>query len=205
MLDHHALLLTGTYAWAITVLPLPYRVEAIDVLHYHGERMGIDEVRSLIEEAYKTPFSGDERIFILAYPSYTEQSQNALLKLLEEPPKTARFFLVTERPGMLLPTLRSRLMVMDSELRTESEDHLSFFRLSKGEQLDQIAHHAKEKDEAWLTSLMETFEVHAHKTRNAVFTHMLLALKPTFHMPGASRKMILEHLTLSLPPHAEVR
>jgi hypothetical protein len=190
MLDHHALLLTGTYAWALTALPLPYRREAIDVLHYHGERMGIDEVRSLIEEAYKTPLSGDERIFILAYRSYTEQSQNALLKLLEEPPKTARFFLVTERPDMLLPTLRSRLMVMDSELRRENEDHLSFFRLSKGEQL---------------TSLMETFEVHAHETRNVVFIQMLLALKPTFHMPGASRKMILEHLTLSLPPHAEVR
>ncbi len=199
MLDHHALLLEGTYAWALTRLPEGYRKETTDVLHFRGERMGIDEVRSLIEEAYKTPLIGTERVFVLAYPSYTEQSQNALLKLLEEPPKTARFYIVTERGDMLLPTLRSRLILSDTEFVEGTNEYQSFFRLSYGEQLDEIARRAKDKDEAWLTSLMEAFEERAHECKNGEFIKMLLELKPMFHMPGASRKMILEHLTLLFP------
>jgi DNA polymerase III delta prime subunit len=197
MLQHHALLLSGTYEWAVTQLPDEHRVESVDVLHFRGERMGIDEVRSLIEEAYKTPLIGTERVFVLAYPSYTEQSQNALLKLLEEPPRTARFYLITERPDVLLPTLRSRLMMVDSESHRENDADESFFRLSIGEQLEEIARHAKEKDEGWLTSLMESFEREAHERKSAAFMRILLELKPMFHMPGASRKMILEHLALS--------
>jgi hypothetical protein len=199
MLNHHALLLSGTYEWALTHLPEGCRIETADVLHYRGERMGIDEVRSLIQEAYKTPLIGTERVFVLAYPSYTEQSQNALLKLLEEPPRTARFYVITDRPDMLLPTLRSRLMAIDSKEQVQNDTHESFFRLSSGEQLEEITRHAKEKDETWLTSLIEAFEVYAHKQRDASFAKMLLELKPMFHSPGASRKMILEHLALSLP------
>lgn len=199
MLNHHALLLEGTYVWALSVLPEGFREETIDVLHFRGERMGIDEVRSLTEEAYKTPLVGTERVFIVSYPSFTEQSQNALLKLLEEPPRTARFYIVTERPDMLLPTLRSRLIVSDSEVLEGNDEHESFLRLSAGEQLNEIARRAKNKDEAWLTSLMETYEVIAHERKDIAFMKMLLELKPMFHAPGASRKMILEHLTLLLP------
>jgi hypothetical protein len=198
MLNHHALLLSGTYEEALAFLPEAYRTESVDTLHFCGERMGIDEVRSLIAEAYKTPLVGTERIFVLAYPSYTEQSQNALLKLLEEPPRTARFYLITERPDTLLPTLRSRLLASDVESKAHHDMHEGFFRLSFGEQLEEIARHAKDKDETWLTSLMEVFEMEAHERKDASFMKMLLELKPLFHMPGASRKMILEHLALSL-------
>ena len=39
----------------------------------------------------------------------TPSAQNALLKTLEEPPEDTVFFLLTETPGALLPTVRSRL------------------------------------------------------------------------------------------------
>lgn len=205
MLDHHALLLSGTYAWALTCLPEAYRTETLDVLHFRGERMGIDEVRALIQEAFRTPRIGSERIFVLAYPSFTEQSQNALLKLLEEPPRTARFYIVTARPDVLLPTLRSRLISAGVESRIQNETQERFLLLPIGAQLEEIARHAKDKDEAWLTGLMEALEERAHNTHDSVFMRSILELKPMFHMPGASRKMLLEHLVLLLPPSTEVR
>ena len=36
------------------------------------------------------------------------EAQNALLKTLEEPPPASVFILVTSRPDVLLPTVRSR-------------------------------------------------------------------------------------------------
>ena len=40
-----------------------------------------------------------------------KEAANSLLKVLEEPPEFATIFLLTENPGELLPTIRSRSMV----------------------------------------------------------------------------------------------
>src|SRR5699024_8402141 len=41
------------------------------------------------------------------------QAQNALLKTIEEPPSYAVIFLLTENAGTLLPTIRSRCVLLD--------------------------------------------------------------------------------------------
>ena len=41
-----------------------------------------------------------------------KEAANSLLKVLEEPPEFATIFLLTENPGELLPTIRSRSMVI---------------------------------------------------------------------------------------------
>ncbi len=202
----HAILIESTYDSALALLPETVRVPGPDIVHLQGVRMGIDEVRSLIREAYLTPFSGSERVFILAYAAFTEEAQNALLKLLEEPPRTARFFIVTERSGVLLPTLRSRLMISGDEMAQEPPPHIdTFLRLPYGERIAEIGNRAQKKDDAWLISLMEAFEAYAHESHDRTFMSTFLELKPLFHTQGASRKMILEHLSLLLPPYTEIR
>jgi hypothetical protein len=188
----HALLLEGTYRWALTCLTQDCRVENADVLHYHGDRMGIDDVRILIGEAYKTPLTREDRVFLLAYSAYTEDAQNALLKLFEEPPRTARFYLVTEQADVLLPTLRSRLISLGREDVFVKHDHQDFLRLTYGERLVMIAHHAKEKDDA-------------ERRRDPTFIRSLLELRPYFGTSGASKKMILEHIALLLPFHTSIQ
>ena len=44
----------------------------------------------------------------------TEQAQNALLKILEEPPASALFLLTCENRGQLLETIRSRVVTLAS-------------------------------------------------------------------------------------------
>ena len=41
-----------------------------------------------------------------------KEAANSLLKVLEEPPEFATIFLLTENPGELLPTIRSRSMTI---------------------------------------------------------------------------------------------
>ncbi len=198
----HAILLEGSYEWALTCLPEAYRSEGADVMHYRGIRMSIDEVRALIQEAYRTPMNASERIFVLAYPDFTHEAQNALLKLLEEPPQTARFYIVTPRAGDLLETVRSRLIHEKTEKSSGySEAHSDFFRLTYAERLEHIATHIQKKDDAWVASLMRALEVWAHEQKDRAFIKSFLELQSFFYTQGASKKMILEHLALMLPPN----
>jgi len=69
----------------------------------------IDPVRNAIERAGYRPFEGKRRVVIVdEADALLPQAQNALLKTLEEPPASSAFVLVTSRPDMLLPTVRSR-------------------------------------------------------------------------------------------------
>ena len=73
----------------------------------------MDDARSLRERATLRATGEHGRIFVIAAPTIAPDAQNALLKTFEEPPAGARFILVVPAPDMLLPTLRSRMQVLD--------------------------------------------------------------------------------------------
>ncbi|MDQ3667285.1 MAG: DNA polymerase III subunit delta' [Acidobacteriota bacterium] len=87
----------------------------------------VDQMRDIEREANFRPFEGKARVFIVDdADKFNEQSANALLKTLEEPPPTSHIILITSRPAMLLPTIRSRCQAIRfSPLTTvEIEQHL---------------------------------------------------------------------------------
>lgn len=69
----------------------------------------VEQARQVIERSAYRPFEGRRRVVIVNEADAMEVSaQNALLKTLEEPPQASAFVLVTARPDVLLPTVRSR-------------------------------------------------------------------------------------------------
>jgi DNA polymerase III subunit delta' len=69
----------------------------------------VDQARQVIEQSAYRPFEGRRRVVIVDGADAMEVSaQNALLKTLEEPPAASTFVLITARPDVLLPTVRSR-------------------------------------------------------------------------------------------------
>jgi DNA polymerase III subunit delta' len=69
----------------------------------------IDQVREAIDRAAYRPFEGRRRLVIVdGADALVGEAQNALLKTLEEPPPSSVFVLLTSRPDLLLPTVRSR-------------------------------------------------------------------------------------------------
>lgn len=69
----------------------------------------IDQVRQLADFASKTSHSNSRKVVILHNTEALNlNAANALLKTLEEPPGSTVLLLVSDNPGRLLPTLRSR-------------------------------------------------------------------------------------------------
>jgi DNA polymerase III subunit delta' len=71
----------------------------------------VDQVRHVIGSIYFRPAEAKERVYVFTDSAFMKEAANSLLKVLEEPPDFATIFLLTENPGQLLPTIRSRAMI----------------------------------------------------------------------------------------------
>ena len=75
--------------------------------------ISIDQIRAMQARLTTRPTLGAFRAIIIEPADDLERSAaNALLKSLEEPPAGTFFLLVTHRPGLLLPTIRSRARIL---------------------------------------------------------------------------------------------
>lgn len=84
--------------------------------------IGVSLVREIRAQAYIKPQELSVRVFIIRYAHLmTTEAQNALLKILEEPPSGVYFFLLCENSSLLLPTVRSRAPVLKMAVLPDSE------------------------------------------------------------------------------------
>jgi DNA polymerase-3 subunit delta' len=71
--------------------------------------ISVDEVRKMKSFFTLSAADGGRRVAIIdAVDEMNPAAANALLKLLEEPPKSVTMFLISHQPARLLPTIRSR-------------------------------------------------------------------------------------------------
>ena len=78
-----------------------------------GHRIIIDTIRSLRREIYLNPVEGKYKVFLITDADrMNEESSNALLKVLEEPPEKSILILTTSLPHLLLPTIVSRCQII---------------------------------------------------------------------------------------------
>jgi DNA polymerase-3 subunit delta' len=83
--------------------------------------IAVDDVRKIAPFFRLTAAEGGWRCVVVdGAESLNRAGQNALLKILEEPPPRCCLILVTDRPGGLLPTVRSRARTLTLEPLDES-------------------------------------------------------------------------------------
>lgn len=105
--------------------------------------IGVDTVREMKLAAIIKPNDLDFKCFIVnRADTLTVPAQNALLKLIEEPPRNVYIFLLCENAATLLPTIRSRAPIL--RMQIFSVEHLS--RLLLGFSADAQKLHAKNKE-----------------------------------------------------------
>ena len=80
----------------------------IEIINKNNENIKIDEVREIIYSSIESSFNSPKKIFILCgIENLRKESSNALLKILEEPPKNV-YFILLSRTLNIIPTIKSR-------------------------------------------------------------------------------------------------
>lgn len=76
------------------------------------KNISVEQIRKLKNEAYIRPQMSDRKVFIIdSADTMNPQSQNAILKVLEEPPGDTVFILQVRSRSALLPTIISRCVI----------------------------------------------------------------------------------------------
>lgn len=113
--------------------------------------LGVDEIRAMRSSAYIKPGDLDFKAYLLEDGGFmTVQAQNALLKLLEEPPGNVYFFLMCENAAALLPTVRSRAPTL--RMQTFSAVELSDYLVSTDKKAKIMKNNQPDAFEALLTA-----------------------------------------------------
>lgn len=112
-----------------------------DFFHRAFDLFGVKESAELKEMASKRPFVGDRKVFIVEIFSFSSEAGNSLLKTFEEPTDGTHFFIITSSPENVLPTLRSRLTLVDFSNNHEPQskyDYDKFLKSNSAERLNII-------------------------------------------------------------------
>ena len=93
----------------------------------------VEQARQIISTLYESAYEGGAKIYILKdFHLANDPTQNALLKSLEEPPRSVSFFLLVENSYKLLDTVRSRCKSLHLSGFSEA-DILAFLTKRYGE------------------------------------------------------------------------
>lgn len=179
-----------------------------DFWHGQYESLGIDDGRSLKEMQQNRSAGGGRKIFVVSADSITREAQNSMLKMFEEPTPQTHFFIFIPSAEILLPTLRSRLMIIGAEEESLSVDAAQlakdFVKAPKAERLTLLKTIVEDKDKRAAFAFLDALEVELRagtpltkvsKERLSIFQE-LLKMKDYLHDRSASVKQILEHLAL---------
>lgn len=179
-----------------------------DFWHGEFETFGIDDSRVLKEMQTRKPVMYGRKIFIVSAHSFTTEAQNSLLKVFEEPAVGTHFFIITQNSETILPTLRSRLMIISErsdlpEARIGSGVNIEeFLKSSKSDRLILLKDIIEEKDKNTALSFLNDLEIVLYKKTNRRFNRSLeeiIECKKYLNGRSPSVKMILEHVALIIP------
>lgn len=103
----------------------------------------VDAVRNIRQDAFVVPNEAESKVYILKNgQNMNEQAQNAILKILEEPPSNVYFIIITASKSTMLETVLSRVCV---------------YSLSDGE--SKISEKERDCVENFITALLCTDEL----------------------------------------------
>jgi DNA polymerase III subunit gamma/tau len=110
---------------------------AMDIIEMDAaSNRGIEDVRSLKDKAYLLPSKLSKKVFIIdEVHMLTKDAFNALLKLIEEPPRHTIFILCTTDAGKIPETVLSRLVKVDFRKGGKDELINSLKKIIKGEEI----------------------------------------------------------------------
>lgn len=137
-----------------------------DFFNYSFSKFGVEESALLKEADSKKPYGG-KKIFLINLEKISNEAQNSLLKILEEPHGQTYFVIYSRFFEELIPTLKSRLAIINSGKE-------SFQNFEKNKDIFEKFSEFKDRIEAknFIIFLIEE-EIEKSKNRNYLFIKKL--------------------------------
>ena len=97
--------------------------EEINSNEYKKDIITIDQIREkIVNKAYEKPIISNKKIYVINdADKMNEPAQNALLKTLEEPPQYVVIILIVSNDNAILPTIKSRCVIVKFNSLTNDE------------------------------------------------------------------------------------
>lgn len=176
--------------------------------------LSIDDARELFLAHLRKTSEESPVVYLIEFAFMTREAQNALLKMLEEPSPHTYFIIATPHPELLLPTLRSRLALMQEAMKRGRDVRKEAVRFLNGtipERLEMITPflpNAKDDipaDRSGAENLLRGLIVLLHQKalNDNVQMPSLIGQLDKLHGyitdPSSSVKLILEYVAHSVP------
>ncbi len=170
--------------------------------------VAIDQVRDLISSAYQKPLKGALKTLFVVTNKFSPQAEQALLKLLEEPPISTKLVFCVPKTLQFLPTINSRVQEMSFSISTGDEGIKLFADFLKKDYASRLAYLTKElakKDPVWENDFINSL---SDWLNSADYQRISLPIQTRkqiskyfgyLYGPGASKKLLLEAIALVLP------
>ena len=202
----HALLLAKEWVSKNTKLT----PQSPDILVFDVETVSVDTARHIGRAISGRPFGSDGKVVIVTAGNMLHRAQNALLKVLEEPPLGTTIILSVPDKESLLNTVCSRLIQLDTSVLAETHASDAFLSLSKDERkkfikklLDDTTPTGREEAlstvRAIVDALIVTYGNTQKKRTHAPLLSDLLFFKTHLAGNAPALKMVLEELAIRLP------
>jgi len=180
-----------------------------DFFYEKFESLGIDDSRRIKENHIAKSFKTDtKRIFIIETSNITHEAQNSLLKVFEEPNEDSHFFLIMPSVHVLLPTLKSRLMIVSAgdkeqlgvEVMKNAKDFLEMNTKDKVAYVDEMAKDISDEklSKSDAVEFLAALEFVVYKQKgNTNILKAILQAREYINDRSASIKQLLESVALS--------
>jgi len=116
------------------------KIEAYEIIR--RDELKVDDVSFIKQKAYIA--DKNKRLIVIAAEKFNTYAQNALLKLIEEPPRNIDFLIVTNSKYSLLDTILSRVFV---EKIIYKKDNFEKLKSITNEYILEVLDSKKEKEE----------------------------------------------------------
>ncbi|MEN9649465.1 MAG: hypothetical protein RL094_432 [Candidatus Parcubacteria bacterium] len=184
------------------------------------DSVGVDDTEEIASVHQRRPIGTNKKFIIFETSQITQQAQNSLLKMLEEPSAETHFFIVIPSVVMLLPTILSRVHVvtLDETDATSSQtsEVAEFLASSMGSRVAFVAGLLADYDKENITkediySFVNGVEQMVHEemlkksSKDGAYGEAQQALAAVAHVQtyirdtASSLKLLLEYLALRLP------
>jgi DNA polymerase III gamma/tau subunit len=209
---HHANVVIGgdsrNFVFDILEKNLNFNIKANpDFLLIESESFGIDDARNLEKWVLGKPLLSDTKAALIATAVITHEAQNALLKVLEEPPLGTYIFISIQSLGGLLPTFLSRVRILNfSSKENISNNADKFFNSKINDRFYMVRSLTKSEDKTSMKELIKNLEEICYKNcvkditnAKAEMAKNILTAKIFASTRGSSPKMLLEWLSCVIP------